>query len=450
MFRVTVIGGGAAGVLAAAALRARDRSLDVTVVGSQAPFGPGPAYAPGEPRHLCNVTAAKMSAWPDRPDDFVDWCSRNGIAVAPGTFCSRETYGNYLADLLARSGAGQCHGAARRIVSSPAQAVELEDGRSLPSDVVVLAVGRAVTRLPSRLAEAAAWPQRCVVDPWGPGALSALDGMPRRHLTVLGSGLSAIDLSLSQLDNYPAVTMVSRGGALPHVFRAPQELASTPLVTALPRGSSLEAMREAFLAECAAARGCGGWRSVIARLRPSIPSLWQSLSTEDQIEFRTRYLRRWDNLRHQVPPDTHARLRAALRSGRLTVLAAELDGVDLADGALTLQARSGGNRVALRTDALVNATGGLWDATAMASTPVLAALLAKGAASAHPSGVGIRTDQAGRVLDRAGTATDVLALGALRQGESWESTAIPEIRVQAGVLADSARPAHAPAGPGRP
>ena len=49
----------------------------------------------------------------------------------------------------------------------------------------------------------------------------------------------------------------------------------------------------------------------------------------------------------------------------------------------------------------------------------------------HPIGFG------GRVLDPAGRPGPVWALGALRRGELWESTAVPEIRAQAQELASA-------------
>lgn len=51
------------------------------------------------------------------------------------------------------------------------------------------------------------------------------------------------------------------------------------------------------------------------------------------------------------------------------------------------------------------------------------------------AGLGLRT-RAGRLVDSRGrTTAPVWALGALLRGDLWESTAIPEIRMQAHALA---------------
>ena len=58
--------------------------------------GRGIAYASPEPFHLLNVAADGMSAFPDRPDDFVRWSG-----AKPDQFLARAAYGDYLAATLA-------------------------------------------------------------------------------------------------------------------------------------------------------------------------------------------------------------------------------------------------------------------------------------------------------------------------------------------------------------
>src|SRR6186997_1029295 len=60
---------------------------------------------------------------------------------------------------------------------------------------------------------------------------------------------------------------------------------------------------------------------------------------------------------------------------------------------------------------------------------------AAGQAGAGPLGMGLATDHDGRVRAADGSVGDLWTLGALRRGELWESTAIPEIRAQAHAIA---------------
>lgn len=71
---IAIIGGGAAGVLVAiGVLRGATRALRVVIVEPQLPLGRGVAYATRHPAHLLNVPAGRMSGFPDRPDDFLDY-----------------------------------------------------------------------------------------------------------------------------------------------------------------------------------------------------------------------------------------------------------------------------------------------------------------------------------------------------------------------------------------
>jgi hypothetical protein len=85
--------------------------------------------------------------------------------------------------------------------------------------------------------------------------------------------------------------------------------------------------------------------------------------------------------------------------------------------------------------AVVNGSGPLGDVS-LAGDPLLTGLLADGVAVPGPCQLGIATDADGRVQTASGETGDVWAIGALRRGDLWETTAIPEIRAQAVALAD--------------
>ncbi|MBM4099009.1 MAG: hypothetical protein FJ260_03510 [Planctomycetes bacterium] len=91
--------------------------------------------------------------------------------------------------------------------------------------------------------------------------------------------------------------------------------------------------------------------------------------------------------------------------------------------------------------------------------PMIGSMLRSGAAVADPVGLGLRTDEAGRLVRSAGDVDERMHLvGALRRGDLWESTAVPELRVQAeavaralsGLARTPARPAEAPHSEGVP
>ena len=101
---VVVVGGGFSGTMAAAQTlrRASQAGLDVKVVlvERRGAIGEGVAYSTREPVHLLNVPAGRMSAWPDRPDDFVRWASRRYGEVRPTDYLPRQWYGEYVRESL--------------------------------------------------------------------------------------------------------------------------------------------------------------------------------------------------------------------------------------------------------------------------------------------------------------------------------------------------------------
>ena len=73
-----------------------------------------------------------------------------------------------------------------------------------------------------------------------------------------------------------------------------------------------------------------------------------------------------------------------------------------------------------------------------AGHPVVDALVVQGAVTSGPLGLGLDVDTDGAVLDATGRRDGVLwAVGPLRRGRQWETTAVPELRGQAQALAAS-------------
>jgi uncharacterized NAD(P)/FAD-binding protein YdhS len=71
--------------------------------------------------------------------------------------------------------------------------------------------------------------------------------------------------------------------------------------------------------------------------------------------------------------------------------------------------------------------------------PMIGSLIRGGIASTDELGLGIRTDADGHLVSADGTVdARVVLVGALRRGELWETTAVPELRVQAAAAARAA------------
>jgi uncharacterized NAD(P)/FAD-binding protein YdhS len=108
---------------------------------------------------------------------------------------------------------------------------------------------------------------------------------------------------------------------------------------------------------------------------------------------------------------------------------------DRADGVhVQIQARDGLVRTLEPVDWVVNCTGP--ESHARTAQPLLRQLLTEGLACADPLGLGLVASGDGRIVGRDGHRRHGLyAIGPLLKGMLWETTAVPELRVQAQDLA---------------
>jgi uncharacterized NAD(P)/FAD-binding protein YdhS len=436
-----VIGGGAAGTLAAIHLLEIGEA-PVVLIERTAPLGRGTAYRTEDPAHLLNVPAGRLSVSSRHPGAFVDWLTERHPTAGAATFAPRGLYGEYLAEsLLAAAFAS----GSLRVVSDEAVSLSLDGpGRAGERVRVRLAGGGRVSGARAILALGAPPPadplhgqggsqqiDRYISDPWAPGALDPIAG---EDVILIGSGLTAVDVVLSLSRRPRRIRLVSRHGLLPHAH-AP---AAPPLQAVVEGRHGPARLLRALRA--AAAEG-NDWRSIVDGLRPSTQRLWHDLGPNGQAQALRHGAPFWNVHRHRMAPETAARIDELLRSGALAVRAGRVDRITEREQALEVQMvlRGTGETVTERSGYLINCTGPrlrLFD-----DPPALVRdLVRQGLARPDSHGIGLDTTGLGGLLDGAGNASvKLFALGALRRGTLWESTAIPELRAQAEALAAGIR-----------
>ncbi|HET9946304.1 MAG TPA: FAD/NAD(P)-binding protein, partial [Actinomycetes bacterium] len=183
--RVAVVGAGAAGTLTAVHLAAGSRGrrgerLEILLVDPAERAGRGVAYSTTDDRHLLNVPAKGMSAFPDQPNHFLDWlCRHVDSRTAPGDFARRSDFAAYLDDTLQTvvadsDGVTLVHHRARATgltVRDGRVDLTLDDGTQPRVDAAVVAPGVFAPGTSWAPAELVAH-DRFVADPWAPGALA--------------------------------------------------------------------------------------------------------------------------------------------------------------------------------------------------------------------------------------------------------------------------------------
>lgn len=456
---IVIVGGGFSGSVTAAQLlrqaKAAGTKLRIVITERRGAIGEGLAYSTREPSHLLNVPAGRMSAWPDRPDDFVNWASRRYREVQPGEFLPRQWYGEYVRELMlsaARDAVGVAElnvvlDEVRRVARHPGGGwmVHMARGASVRAETVVLAVGHRPPSDPI----AARWSgprHRFIADPWRPLALNVVG--QHEPVVVLGSGLSAVDavLSLVQQSHQAPITLLSRRGLAPqaHAATALAPVDMQAFVTAqkaTPEGvRALPLFRELLKTVREQTRVGGDWRAVLDGLRPHTAALWQAMPLAERRRFLGRLRPFWEVHRHRMALAVAKQFNELVERGKVRVLAGRILSSQAQENGVTLVvAQRGSDRwCELRPSWILNCTGPAPSNSAVAN-PVIGSLLVHGWLKPDPLNLGVETSETGHAMDAEGhEVPDLFVIGTLRKPAYWESTAVPELRGQAAAIATGA------------
>lgn len=386
----------------------------VILIERSSKVGRGLAYGTTDINHLLNVTAKKMSAVASDPDHFLDWLEKKLPQIKPGDFVPRSIYGEYVASILSaaekraenRVRLKRVRAEAQDVKYSPAEkefTIQLSDETSATGDVLVLATGHLS---PSRLNLA-----NCIDDVWSSTEWRQVSNDAR--LLIVGTGLTMIDvvISLKATGFKGTITAVSRHGLLPQPHRV-QPLVYKPFGELHEFATAKSALKRVRSEIESAKKNGYDWRDVIDALRPMNAQIWSNFSVEEKRRFMRHVRPRWEVARHRVAPKIHSKIQELIKSGELKITKGNADSIELSE-----------------YDLVLNCTGPNTNYKE-AGHPLLRRLFEKNLIKPDPLGMGIETNKKGQA------ARAIFALGPLRKGQLWESTAVPELRAQAEEVAN--------------
>ncbi len=447
---IAIIGAGFSGTLLSLHLLRRcPAAVRVVLIERNPQFGRGLAFSSGNPSHLLNVPAGRMSAFHDRPNDFLDWLRTQELPegeVAPTERCfvPRRQFGAYVRSLLnAEMKRGE---SADRLdlvrgdvcgidTNGPRLTVALERDRTVTCDLAVLAVGNFPPEAP-RVADPSFYDSPLFrPDPWAPDAVTGLD--PDAPVLLIGTGLTMVDTVISLLDckHRGPIHALSRRGLLPR--RHP---GAVPALPADPVGypTSLTALTRRLRREATQATEAGGsWHAAVDALRPFTTDVWQALPPAERARFLRHARPWWDVHRHRAAAPVADRIEATRAAGQLRIHVGRIQRYVEAEGQVTVeyQARRTRQAESLSVARVINCAGPGCDFDRIAH-PLVRSLLAEGTVRPDPMRLGLDVTAACALLDRGGAISRRLfAVGPITKGAFWEMTAVPDIRRQCEVLA---------------
>lgn len=442
---VVVIGGGFSGAMTAANLiRFSQAPIRITLIESAPGLGRGLAYATQDPSHLLNVPADRMGALADDVEGFHRWARRTLGDVEPGAFLPRQEFGRYVeSTLMTIAGAAPPHALFERLrdeaeditPDGEGATIALTSGARINADAVVLALGGGPARMPEVFADIADDHSLVIPSPFRLGALDTIGKHDR--VLIAGSGLTMFDaaISLARRGFAGEIVAVSRRGRAPQPHRSTDtpEWVSQWASQLAQHGGVRWLLLDIRAAISAAEREGCDWRSVIDAMRPHLAAIWQSLSNVERAQFLRHAAPHWEVARHRCAPEVAAAINALEARGSLSIIAGRIihacrRGERIA---VTMQGRGDARRRVGHFDRIIVCAGPETDVAKWPS-PLMSSALSQGLVQPDELRLGVRTDADGCALSSANEALRWLRIvGPLRKADLWESTAVPELRVQA-------------------
>jgi len=415
---VLIIGGGASGAITAIALQhlgIDGESIDIAEPRDL--LGEGLAYSTRNPLHRLNVPTSKMSAIWAAPNDFLEW-----TGMVPYSFAERRIYSTYLRDRLGTK-VRHIHDVVIDIQEQRdgALAATFSNGEVRRYRILVVAVGNGAARIPDFLKGTKPSP-RIIIDVWDGAQLPDAN-----TIICFGTGLTFVDVSLTHLSRNSEnpeskVIAISGSGNLPERhFPSPFTL-TTPKLEDV---NSLEKLR-AYLANAG-----DNYRQAVDSLRPITENIWRAFSVAEREEFLRTDGSIWFKRRHRIAPDVAENLDAQIAAGRISVIKGNVSGVEVTHDSVALTLDNG---ECYQGEYLALCIGRDYRLT----DPLTTNLVGQGKSSRGPLDMGLSVDvSTGRLQHADGSPYEnVYALGPLRSGEAFESSAIPEISKQAWLIAE--------------
>ena len=446
--RITIIGGGASGTLLAVNLlqAATNQPVEINLVDKKKNIGLGVAYSTSKDCHLLNVPVAKMSASPDDTEHFHRWLKVKGYEFQPDDFVPRRIYGEYLREVLMEAARSKTPSANLNIIDDEAvdiltdeygAQVILKSGEILFSDKVVLAFGNFPPPHPPVCDAAFIDSEKYFQNPWDTKINEKIAGDD--DVLIIGTGLSMVDVVLNFYQNrhQGKIFALSTRGLLPAVHRFGHDLPpfNGEITSQFKVSGMLKKIRERIRETESAG---GNWRAVIDAMHPVTQKAWLNLDTTERQRFMRHLRRIWDVSRHRMPAECASVLDEMRDARQLHLKKGRILEIKLSsDGKFKVVFSKAGLRNIMTVGAIINCMGTESDFNRI-DFPLVKNMLAGGLIKTDPLNLGISALPDGRVLNELGSVSDKLyAIGNALKGVLWETTAIPEIRIQASNLAQN-------------
>jgi uncharacterized NAD(P)/FAD-binding protein YdhS len=451
----SIIGGGFAGTITAVQmiykLKNAARILLISDAGS---LNKGFAYNTYSKKHLLNVITAKMSAFADKPDHFLDWImkreefSDKDRTLIANAFLPRQLYGEYLTSLwIEAMETAKSKNISVEFIDSKVVSLEvtpfkvkltLANKTQIEVDNCVIATGNNIPGNP-KITNASFFPNKNYFqNPWL--IESVLNTNSTRPILIIGNGLTMVDTVLGLIENgfKGEIYSLSPNGfnILPHRHNG---LKYTRFTEELTENISLLELVKLIHKHIKSVREYGvSAEPVIDSIRPHTQRIWRNLTDKEKQMFMLRLRHLWGVARHRIPLHTHDKIQQLRIDGKLHILSGRI--INFSESGDTIFVDYFDKKVnclkTIETSRIINCTGPETDLMKLENS-FLKNCHEQGTIIQDKLRLGIRTNiETFEVINSKGDLQhNLYTLGSNLKGELWESTAVNELRDQAERLA---------------
>lgn len=449
---IAIIGGGFCGFSVFMQLSLITESeVDIVLIDGGNNFPKGIAYSSYNKKHVLNVPASKMSLFPDDPDNFVNWVKSKPEYSdfvddeLPDLFLPRVIYGHYLEEKFNETLKNLPENIKFDIIKSEATdiiplgnraEIVFNDGKKIKADKIVLALGNFIPDNPNIKDNTFFNSNKYFQNPWAKESTAGLK--ENDSVLIIGTGLTMVDkvISLRDVGFGGKIYAVSTHGYFPlsHKKRKPYN----DILNEIHPPYNLLNIYSIFRKHIryVLSNGITG-EAVVDAIRPKTQEIWMSLSLDDKIKFMSHVRHLWGVARHRLPKGIFLEMKNLMNNGLLEIIGGRLTEVREINGGIyvLLNERKTQKSRELLVSRVINCTGPVTDLNKIKSELIIN-LLAKGIITPDEMKLGINALPDGTIIHKDNSVSDYLfATGSLLKGILWESTAVPELRTQAKMLA---------------
>ena len=462
MQNIGIIGAGFSGTMTAIQLIVHQKEeLTIHLIDNKQNFNKGVAYNPYSDKHLLNVVAAKMSAFSNEPDHFLNWVMQQPDFInkersfVAQTFLPRSIYGKYMTELfdhykqVAQQKGIQLtmHYTLVKDLNTNPEGIELNltNGSTLNLNQCVIATGNQLPRNP-RLQDTEIYKSpHYFQNPWMADSVKNIQNT--RPILIIGNGLTMVDTVLSLLEegyNGKIYTLSPNGfNILPHRHNG---LKYNALTDELQEKMTLTDLFTLTKKHIQAVRTYGvSAEPVIDSLRPYSQKIWRSFTESEKRVFMNRIRHLWGVARHRIPLNSYDKLQQMRINSKLHVISGEIRAMEEIEGHIEVAfINKRKNTIeCIGVSRVINCTGPESNIQLLQNS-FLTSCLRKGIITQDSLKLGINAcPETFHIYNAESKLQESLfTMGSTLRGILWESTAVGELREQAALLAKQLISAH--------